>query len=174
MSARLPVVGVMGSGREAWRERAAPLGAWLASEGVHLPTGGGGGAMAAVSESFAAVEPRDGLVLGVLPGEDGATPPGYPNPWVELAVRTHLPLSGERGEELASRNHVNVLTSDVLVALPGSAGTASEVRLAARYGRPLVAWLEAPDELPGVPAGTPTAAGLAEVAAFVREHLGRP
>jgi predicted Rossmann-fold nucleotide-binding protein len=38
---KLPVIGVMGSGREPHEEKAQLLGAWLAHEGVHLLTGGG-------------------------------------------------------------------------------------------------------------------------------------
>ena len=175
---RRPVVGVMGSGTRPWRERAGPLGALLARMGVHLLTGGGGGVMAAVSEAFVAVRPRAGLVLGVLPCVEGdprcAPPPGYPNPWVEVALATHLPHSGERGTEMTSRNHVNVLSSDVLVALPGGAGTASETRLAVRYGRPVVAWLERPEELPGRAPEVVVAASLAEVEVFLRGSIPNP
>lgn len=175
MVERRPVVGVMGSGREPWSERARPLGQLLARLGVHLLTGGGGGVMAAVSEAFASVHPRTGRVLGVLPCREGdphcAPPPGYPNPWVEIAVATHLPHSGTHGTEPTSRNHVNVLSSDVLVALPGAAGTASETALAVRYGRPVVAWLEAPEELPGLAAGVAVVGSLGEVEEFVRASV---
>lgn len=155
---RLLVVGVMGSGVRAHAELAVPLGRGLAGMGVHLLTGGGGGVMAAVSRAFAEVEDRAGLVLGVLPADgfqrtsrragragdaesepaQWEPPPGYPNPWVEVAVRTHLDARGTAGDAASSRNHVNVLSSDVVVALPGGQGTASEVALALRYGRPLV------------------------------------
>lgn len=141
----LPVVGVMGSGVRAHAELAAPLGRGLARMGVHLLTGGGGGVMACASRAFAEVGSRAGVVVGVLPGRTGDTdpgqwtsPPGYPNPFVELAVRTHLAALGADGDSAASRNHVNILSSDVVVALPGGEGTASEVVLALRYGRPLV------------------------------------
>jgi predicted Rossmann-fold nucleotide-binding protein len=33
-----------------------------------------------------------------------------------------------------SRNHINVLTSDAVLVLPGGSGTLSEVELAAEYG----------------------------------------
>lgn len=154
---RRRVVGVMGSGRRAWAERADVVGRTLAGLGVHLLTGGGGGAMAAVSRAFAETPGREGLVLGVLPAtadDPAASPPGYPNRWVEVAVRTHLPWSGRRGTEPLSRNHVNVLTADAVVVLPGSEGTRSEVELARRYGRPLVAFLDE-DEMPGLPAEVP-------------------
>lgn len=171
---RLPIVGVLGSGRDAYADRSVPLGRWLAAEGVHLLTGGGGGVMAAVSEAFAGVAGRRGLVIGVLPARSpavAAPPPGYPNPWVEIPIVTHLPLTGEYGTEPLSRNHINVLTPDVLVALPGGAGTLSEVVLALRYGRPLVAWLDDPHELPGLPAGTVVEPTFGGVQAVVRRHL---
>ena len=131
---RLPIVGVMGSGRERHEALAIPLGRWLAERGAHLLTGGGGGVMEAVSEAFVAVSPRPGLCIGVLPGP--APPEGYPNASVELPIRTHLPLSGARGTDPMSRNHLNALTPACLVALPGGPGTESELALAARYGTP--------------------------------------
>ena len=167
-----PIVGVMGSGSEAWGERAEPLGRWLAGRGVHLLTGGGQGVMASVSQAFHDTAGRDGLVIGVLPcGPDGpgSPRPGYPNAWVELPIRTHLPLSGTQGHELGSRNAINVLTADVVVALPGSAGTRSEVELAVRHGRPVVAWADA-SELP-VPEGVTRASSLEEVTAFMERQL---
>src|SRR4029450_9485672 len=65
---RRPIVGVMGSGAERHDALAAPVGRWLAQQGVHLLTGGGGGVMEAVSEAFAQVPERQGLVLGILKG----------------------------------------------------------------------------------------------------------
>jgi len=170
---RLPVVGVVGSGSEPHPELAVPLGRWLAAEGVHLLTGGGGGVMEAVSRAFAEMPERRGLVLGVLPGDpsSGLAPRGYPNPWVDVAVRTHLPHSGRLGTDPLSRNHINVLTADVLVALPGGAGTASEVTLAVAYGRPVIAFLDSPAGIPGLPEGIPLAPALEDVVAFVRGAL---
>ncbi|MCB9597599.1 MAG: molybdenum cofactor carrier protein [Sandaracinaceae bacterium] len=126
----------MGSGSDPHSELAVPLGAWIAARGHHLLTGGGGGVMAAVGAAFVATQPRAGVSIGILPGPDAR--PGYPNPSVELPIRTHLPLSGALGTDPRSRNHVNVLTSDVVIALPGGEGTRSEVQLAVRYGRPAV------------------------------------
>ena len=169
LTRRLPIVGVLGSGTETHQEISVPLGAALAGMGVHLLTGGGSGVMGAVSEAFARESDREGLVLGVLPGDaTGASPGGYPNPWVELPIRTHLPLSGEQGTDTASRNHLNVLTADVLIALPGSAGTRSEVELALRYGKPVVRHARG-DGTDGVE-GVETLADLEDVLAFVREH----
>ena len=167
----IPIVGVMGSGVRAHEELAAPLGRRLARLGVHLLTGGGRGVMESVSRAFAAVEERAGLVIGVLPFDEAdageKVDPGYPNRWVEIAIRTHL---GQDGAEPDSRNHVNVLTSDVVVALPGSAGTASEVALSVRYGRPVVLFGDL-DRARGLPSEVATARTVEEVIAFVRERL---
>jgi uncharacterized protein (TIGR00725 family) len=174
---RRPIVGVMGSGSQPHEERAGALGRWLAREGVHLLTGGGGGVMASVSRAFFGVSDRKGLVIGVLPGSADAAvcraPAGYPNPWVEIPICTHLPLSGDRGTDPRSRNSINVLSSDVLVALPGGPGTASEVRLARRYGRPLVAYLESRSEIPDLPQEVVVRSSLAKVQEFVRGQLAR-
>ena len=97
--------------------------------------------MEGVSRAFGQVSGRRGAVLGILPSVHGApdrTPPGYPNPWVEIPVRTHLSDRGSAGEGPGSRNHLVILSADAVVALPGGEGTASELKLAVRYGRPVI------------------------------------
>ena len=174
---RRPVVGVMGSGVDPCIPMAGPVGTWIARQGFHLLTGGGEGVMATVSEAFAAVADRHGLVIGVLPNAAAdprcGPPAGYPNRWVELAIRTHLPLSGALGTEPQSRNHINVLTADVVIALAGGSGTASEVGLAMRYERPCVAFVTDRSQIPGLPDEVPSVSRLADVAAFVLRHVGR-
>jgi len=174
---RLPIVGVLGSGSEPHEEKAEPLGEWLSREGVHLLTGGGGGVMEAVSHAFCRIPNRKGLVIGILPGtatDSGYSPkPGYPNPWVEIPIHTHLPKSGVEGTDPLSRNHLNVLTADVLVALPGLRGTASEVELALRYDKPLIAYLEKREEILELPTEVEVTSDLESVKAFVRNRLGR-
>lgn len=172
MSTPLPIVGVMGSGSAAHEERAAEVGRWLAAEGVHLLTGGGGGVMRSVSRAFFEDPDRRGSVIGVLPGRP-EPPPGYPNPWVEIPIRTHLPSSGDQGTEAMSRNHINVLSSDVIIALPGSAGTSSEVRLACAYGRPVVAFVQARSDIPDLPDEVPICQSVDCVKRFVAAHLAQ-
>jgi len=164
----------MGSGSDAHAELAAPLGSWLAARGVHLLTGGGGGTMAAVARAFVSVPDRKGLAIGVIPGDETGrrgAPAGYPNESIELPVYTHLPYSGTRGTDPLSRNHINVLSSDVIVALPGSHGTAAEVRLAVRYGRPIIACVRASGDIPDLPPDVPTATDLATIQEFVNRNL---
>ena len=152
---RLSVVGVMGSSHEPHRDRSWRVGEWVARAGYHLLTGGGTGVMAAVSEAFTSVEDRLGIAIGIIPWSpeqgSGHPPRGYPNPWVEIAIKTHLEQVGVDGESALSRNHLNVLSSDVVVVLPGAEGTASEARLALRYGRPCVAYLNDRTDMPDLP-----------------------
>jgi uncharacterized protein (TIGR00725 family) len=173
--ARRPVVGVMGSSTGAFEDLAVPLGRWLASLGVHLLNGGGVATMEAVSRAFTDVSPREGLVIGVLPADlpDGSVVPrpGYPNAFVEIAIFTHLPLSGITGTDPRSRNHINILSSDVVIVLPGGEGTQSEMELAVRYGRPVIAYFgDHPVEWP-VPDGVPVAREIGGVERFVRSSL---
>ena len=88
--------------------------------------------------------------------------------------QTHLPLRSERGGEALSRNHLNVLSADVVIALPGGPGTASEVTLALRYGRPLVAHLERREEILDLPEDVPLEPSLDGVKIFVLRTLGYP
>lgn len=160
---RLRVVGVMGSGTDPHEDRASPLGRWLATQPVHLLTGGHGGVMESVSRAFAESRGRRGLVIGVLRA-------GVPeNPYVEIAIRTHLAAHGEHGADPLSRNHLNVLSSDLIIALPGGPGTRTEIELALRYGRPTVAFLRDVGELAGLPSAIPLASTLEDVQRFVRE-----
>ena len=172
---RLPIVGVMGSGTESHTARAQEVGRWLAQEGVHLLTGGGGGVMSAVSQAFAETPNRKGMIIGIIPSAapDPRVGPktGYPNAWVEIPIQTHLSLSGENGTDPLSRNHINILSSDVLIALPGSAGTASEVSLALQYGRPLIAYLETRSDIEGLPDQALVEKDFSAIRAFVRTHL---
>ena len=127
-------VGVMGSGTDEYERLAEGVGELLAQLGVNLLTGGGRGVMRSVSRAFTQAERKGGICIGVIPcfseRERGRPKDGYPNEFVELAIYTHLPHSGERGQDDLSRNHINILSCSAIVALPGGPGTASEVTLA--------------------------------------------
>ncbi len=164
----------MGSGSSPHTARASQLGSWLAAQGFHLLTGGGAGVMSSASRAFRNVADRRGLVIGIIPcveGEAGRPLDSYPNPWVDVPILTHLPLRGARGTEPQSRNHINILSSDVVVALPGGPGTRSELELALTYGRPLIAWLGTRDEIPGLPVEVPVADEFSEIQRFVLSHV---
>lgn len=119
------VIGVMGGAvaDEATVSAAYTIGRLVAEHDLVLLNGGrDAGVMAA---SARGASEAGGLVVGILPGETtaGATP------HLDIAIPTGL------GD---ARNVVNVLASHVVVALPGGAGTISEVALALKAGRPVV------------------------------------
>ena len=139
---RLPIVAVIGSGDpdHGNPDLSEAVGRLIAEMGFHLLTGGGRGVMADAYRGFTSVPRRAGLALGIIPrsvtGDEEKE--GYPNPWVELPIHTHLAgRLGPDGED--SRNPINVLTAWRIIALPGSEGTRAEIRLAVRYGRPVLA-----------------------------------
>ena len=120
------IVGVMGSGRpldEAARALAHRVGALIAERGWVLLTGGSAcGVMDAASKG---AQDAGGIVVGVLKSEDGAEASTY----VDIAIRTGM------GD---ARNIINVLSSDVVIALPGGSGTLSEVALALKSGKTVI------------------------------------
>lgn len=121
------VIGVMGTGENgdtAALALARDLGAAIAAEGWVLLNGGR--ASGVMDASAAGARSRGGLVIGVLPDEGVAAASRH----LDVAIRTGM------GD---GRNWINVLSSDVVVALRGGAGTLSEVALALKAGRTVVA-----------------------------------
>jgi uncharacterized protein (TIGR00725 family) len=143
---KLPIVAVFGQGSAIPPERedlARAAGAMVARLGTHLLTGAGYGVMAAAAEGFTAMEPRTGLSIGIIPRDrergfetvnhDSEGRP-YPNPFVEIAIRTPLTSRADDWRRVPARNHINVLTADAIIALPGQAGTHNELDMAAYFG----------------------------------------
>ncbi len=114
---RRPVIGVMGGADVDHHvaQRAYRLGTLIAQRGWVLLNGGRNQGVMAASAKGAAQ--AGGTVLGILPDNDKHNA----SPDLDLAIVTGL------GD---ARNLVNVLSSDVVIACPGSAGTLSEVALA--------------------------------------------
>jgi uncharacterized protein (TIGR00725 family) len=145
MLRKLPIVGVLGAGTALDPERARfaqALGAMIARLGAHLLTGAGYGVMAAVAEGFVSTANRLGWSIGIVPRQpDGPfdrpnrDPDGrlYPNPFVEIVIRTPLPPHVTDWRTTPTRNHINVLTADAIIALPGGIGTTNELNMAAEY-----------------------------------------
>ena len=176
--ARRPIVGVMGSHVEGHPERSRPLGRWIASQGYHLLAGAGEGVVSAVSQAFAQVDGRLGCVIGIVPTGSTVTAEsiraplsGYFNEWVDIPVITHLGVGDVSGDEPMSRNHINILTSSVVVLLPGGVGTAGEARLAVRYGTPAVAFLNSRDEIPSLPTEVTVSSDFDAVTDFIEQCL---
>lgn len=118
-----PYVLVSGPG-EATEEQEAlahRLGHELAERGAIVLTGGLGGVMAAASRG---AKQAGGTTVALLPGSDRTEA----NPHVDIAIPTGL---GEL------RNGLLVRAADVVIAIPGGAGTLSEIALAHKTGVPV-------------------------------------
>lgn len=121
------VIGIVGAGENATSgdlANAELLGAAIAREGWVLLTGGRpAGIMAAAARGAKRV--TGSLTVGVLPTERGGEGDD-----VDVAIFTGMGNA---------RNMINVLTSDAVVAcgVTGT-GTASEVALALKVGKPVV------------------------------------
>jgi uncharacterized protein (TIGR00725 family) len=130
------IVGVMG-GAVAEPDiiaNARETGRLVAVNGWVLLTGGrDAGVMAAAS---AGAHEAGGLVVGVLPTTGDSADDIAPD--VDVAIPTGM------GD---ARNAINVLASHVVIALPGGAGTVSEIALALKCKRHVV--------LLGFPLGAP-------------------
>lgn len=126
---RPPYVAVIGDGDprgpDANRilEWAEEVGQQLARGGATVITGGLGGVMRAASRGALAA---GGETIGILPGAD----PGEANEYVRTPIATGLGVA---------RNLVVVTSADAVVAVGGRHGTLSEIGLALRMGRHVVA-----------------------------------
>jgi uncharacterized protein (TIGR00725 family) len=121
------------------RELAREVGRRLAEAGAVVLCGGLGGVMEAVAEGASGA---GGTVVGILPGEDRRAG----NRHLTVAIATGL------GE---ARNAVLIVAADAVIAIGGGWGTLSEIALARRGARPVVA-LQSWD-LAGVPVATSAA-----------------
>lgn len=127
MGARRPVIGVMGAGEPSPPQRAAArrLGRLIAEAGWILLTGGRPAGVMDATSAGAKVVPGS-LTLGILPGG----PDDVVSDHVDLAVFTGMGNA---------RDAINVLSSDVVVACGVEGpGTAAEVALALKAGRPVI------------------------------------
>jgi uncharacterized protein (TIGR00725 family) len=173
----MAIIGVMGSGSNEWSHLATPLGTWIAVHGFDLLTGAGRGVMLSTARAFKATRPRAGRSIGIVPSSPhpvfGFAPlAGYPNAFIDLPILTPLPRKEAHvPDSTFSRNYVNVLTSDVVVALPGSEGTLDEIRLAGRFAKPLIC-IGPAAAFVGAPEGTRIVSQLSDVYAFVLEQAG--
>lgn len=155
-----PYVAVIGPGTAtAEQERTAyRVGVLLAEAGAVVISGGRGGVMRA---SCAGAASRGGQAVGLLPGRDRS----QGNEFLTIALPTGL---GEM------RNFLVVNTADAVIAIGGAWGTLSEIALARRAGKPLVAiesWtLSQPGvDAPLLTATTPEEAVSLALAGIVRE-----
>ena len=121
------VIGVADASSEE-EQQAEAVGLLIAEAGHTVICGGRGGVMAAACRG--AVR-SGGQTIGVLPGNDASEA----NPWVTLPLPTGM------GE---ARNALITRAADVLIAIGTGWGTLSEMALAVKMDKPVIALGTAP------------------------------
>jgi uncharacterized protein (TIGR00725 family) len=119
------VIGVMGGGEVSDRRALAAyeLGRLIAQRGWVLLNGGRNAGV--MDASARGAQGAGGLTVGVLPDDHR----GRASDHLDIQIVTGMG---------SARNNINVLSSDVVVACSGGAGTLSEIALALKAGRPVV------------------------------------
>lgn len=121
------IMGIMGAGEAAAPDHnlAYECGRAVAGAGYITLCGGMGGLMQHCARG---AKEAGGITLGILPGRNTEESP--PNAFIDIPIFTGLN---------DARNYVNVCTSHAIIALPGSAGTLSEIALALKLGKKVAA-----------------------------------
>ncbi len=119
------VIGVMGGGQgdKKTLDAAFRLGKLIAKEGWVLLNGGRPAGV--MDASARGAKDGGGLTVGVSPGESRS---GVSD-WIDVPILTGMGMA---------RNTINVLSSDIVIACPGGAGTLSEIALALKCGRKVI------------------------------------
>lgn len=120
-----PIIGIMGSysATPEVYQLAFHIGELVAQEGWIVLTGGrAAGVMEAAAKG---AKTRGGVTIGILPGKTQD----------ETSEYIDFPILTGMGD---ARNVINILTSWVVVACPGEAGTLSEIALALKNKRPVI------------------------------------
>lgn len=125
-STRKIIIGVMGPGEQATDrdcQLAYELGQSIAQQGWVLLTGGRAvGVMDAVNRG---AKQAGGLTLGILPSADDQDRCEA----VDIVIATGMGYA---------RNVINILSSEVVIACGMGSGTASEIAIAIKVGKPVV------------------------------------
>lgn len=119
------MIGVIGAGRateEGYRQ-AMEVGGLLAEQNAVLICGGLGGVMEGACRGCSN---RGGEAVGILPGGDASDA----NPYVTLAIPTNMGHA---------RNIIIAHSAQALIAIEGEYGTLSEMAVALKLGRPVIA-----------------------------------
>ena len=121
------LIGVIGTGSSSPSidELAAEVGREIARNNAVLICGGLGGVMTAAARGAKEV---GGYTIGVLPGPNISAA----NPYIDFPIATNM------GQ---ARNAMIVQTAEVLIAIAGGYGTLSEIALALKIGKGVVALL---------------------------------
>jgi uncharacterized protein (TIGR00725 family) len=103
-------------------ELACKVGQLVAKAGAVLVCGGLKGVMEASAKG---AKEAGGLTVGLLPGKDKKDA----NPYIDIALPTSIGYA---------RNACVACSADIIIALPGSHGTRSEISYGIVYGRPVI------------------------------------
>jgi uncharacterized protein (TIGR00725 family) len=103
-------------------ELAHKVGKLVAEVGAVLVCGGLGGAMESSSRG---AKEAGGTTIGILPGKDKADA----NPHIDIALPSSIGYA---------RNAMVACSADIIIALPGSDGTSSEISYGIVYKRPII------------------------------------
>ncbi|HBG62071.1 MAG: TIGR00725 family protein [Omnitrophica WOR_2 bacterium GWF2_38_59] len=98
------------------------VGKIIAEMGAVLVCGGLGGVMKAAAKGC---YEADGLTIGLLPGKDKSDA----NQYIKIALPTTIGFA---------RNAMVASSADIIIALPGSHGTACEIAYGFVYKRPII------------------------------------
>lgn len=127
----IKTVGIIGDSLEKpeLNKIAEEMGKRIATSGYTLVTGGREGVMGAASKGARSISDRaeTSRVIGVLPGlskDEG-------NSYLDYAIPTGIGWA---------RNQIVILSSDIVVAVGGGAGTLSEMAYAWAYNKPVLAF----------------------------------
>jgi len=118
------IVGVIGGHtcKKQVEREAYILGEKLSKVADYLVCGGLSGVMKAVCQGFKAGK---GITIGIIPGYDKKDA----NEYVDIVIPTGLGLA---------RNVLVVKSSDIVIALPGKAGTLSEIAYCLQFSIPVI------------------------------------
>lgn len=108
---------------------AVEIGGYIAEIGAVLICGGLGGIMEAAASG---AKEQGGLTIGILPDYNKETA----NPFIDVAISTGLGHA---------RNVIVAASGDIVIALPGSHGTRSEISIALKLHKPVIgvkAWAD--------------------------------
>ena len=103
-------------------ELAHNIGKFIAKVDCVLVCGGLSGVMEASAKG---AKTAGGLTIGLLPGKDKRDA----NPYIDIALPTSIGYA---------RNAMVACSADIIIALPGSHGTNSEICYGLVYGRPVI------------------------------------
>ncbi|MBN2427137.1 MAG: TIGR00725 family protein [Deltaproteobacteria bacterium] len=130
-----PLIGVIGAAKASPNgyAQAEEIGRLIAERGGAVVCGGLGGVMEGACRGCSR---QGGETIGILPGSEACEA----NPYVSLAITTNMGHA---------RNVIIAHTSQALIAIEGEYGTLSEMAVALKLGRPVIAIASWPD-IPGV------------------------